>query len=227
MFEAQGTLSVGSTRRGPAWLSPPRIGGVTSSPFDPRRPDDEQSSAVLLRNGRSRALAWFTLAVAVLAAALTLLQVPQPAAVAVLGLPALLGVLSWACYLRPHVELRADGLTLVNIARTVVIPFSRIDEFDLRLGLTVRSTGGKAYGAWALPSSGRRTQRERLGKVSVEAHVPAEIQQILDAHARWRQQDTPVSGQVTVTSTLTPLPPALLVLSLAWAVWGLRVVATL
>ncbi|WP_029088903.1 hypothetical protein [Brevibacterium album] len=188
------------------------------------------AQSLVLRGGRSRGIAWIALAAAAIAAVLTLVQVPLGAAVALLGLPAFIACLCWTCYLRPLVAVDADELRIVNIARTTVIPFSRIAEFDLRLGLTVETKDGEKVGAWALPSTGRRTTRERMGMIRLERHTPEEIQTVLDAYARWEQDaDSPVRGAArdVVTRVRTPLPPVLLLLTLAWAVWGLRVAATL
>lgn len=197
----------------------------------------------VLRADRSRLIAWIGLGAAGLAAVLVLVQVPLDRSPAILGLPVLIACVCWACYLRPRVELGAGAVTFVNVASVSTIPFSRIDEFDLRLGLTVRTTDGRRYGAWALPGSGRKVTRERWSRLRMERHVPEEIRTVMDAHSRWRGdrgapgravEGRAVEGRAApgraadsddARSAVTLFPPALLVLALAWAAWGLSTVA--
>lgn len=187
-------------------------------------------SPTVLRNGRAPLVAWLVIGAAAVAAALTLTQLPYEHAVALMGVPAALAAVAWSCYLRPCVRLEPASLTIVGVARSVVIPFARIDRLEVRLGLTVRSVDGRSYSAWALPSAGRALGRDERGRLRVQRGVPSSVQEVVGAHSRWRKDlgrhSAPGVGEPIRTS-ITPLPPALLVLALIWAVWGLWTVAAL
>lgn len=70
---------------------------------------------------------------------------------------ALFGLLGWAAFWQPYVEVSDGGVTLANTLRTVQVPWPAINEVDGRYGLRL----GTAYGnltAWAAPAP---TGRER------------------------------------------------------------------
>ncbi|MGP9536574.1 hypothetical protein ACT3SP_01085 [Brachybacterium sp. AOP43-C2-M15] len=191
---------------------------------------------LVLRNGRAPVVAALALAAAVLAALLMVIQIPLERVPALLGLPAVLAAVAWVCYLRPRVVLAPEALTIVGIARTTTIPFSRIDRLDVRLGLTVHAEDGRAHGVWALPSAGRRVRRDERRRLHVERHVPASVQTVVDALARWRQETPRPSGsgergesggKAPIRSAISIVPPGLLVLAGVWALWGLRTAAEL
>ncbi|MYM19748.1 hypothetical protein GSY69_07140 [Brevibacterium sp. 5221] len=109
-----------------------------------------------VRTHRARVLAVGAGAVAAVVAIALLLSVPLPRALALLGFPILVGVLAWALYWRPRVELDPDALTFVDVVRTARIPWAEVRDFDVRFGLRVNTVGGRALAAWALPAAGRR-----------------------------------------------------------------------
>ena len=66
-------------------------------------------------------------------------------------LPALLG---WALFWNPRVVVDDSGVTMVNVLRTVHVPWPAITDIDTRWSLTLFTAYGK-FVAWAAPSAGR------------------------------------------------------------------------
>ncbi|RKQ36793.1 PH domain-containing protein [Kocuria tytonis] len=71
---------------------------------------------------------------------------------AVCGGLALAG-LGYALYWRPRLEVRTEGVRLVNPARTVSIPWGRIVDVRTRFAVTI-ATEEHAHSSFALPASG-------------------------------------------------------------------------
>lgn len=186
-------------------------------------------TGVELRTSSAATIGWVAIGAAVVVAVLIVLQVPATAAVSMLGLPAFIAVLAWACYLRPRATLRADGVLVVNILRTYDVPFSRIVDIDRRLGVTLKTDSGKKIGVWALPNSGRRARREGLSRGAVEEHTPSEIERLEAAQRIWLNADSPagVGGGGDVVTEVRALPAALCALTAVWALWGLGLSAAL
>lgn len=61
----------------------------------------------------------------------------------------------WATLWRPHVEVDPGGVTLVNVFRTVHLPWPTIQLVDTKWTLTLVTTYG-TYRAWAAPAPGAR-----------------------------------------------------------------------
>jgi hypothetical protein len=59
----------------------------------------------------------------------------------------------WALLWRPHVEVDDAGVRLVNVFRTVVLPWPAITAIDTKWALTLVTAYGK-YTAWAAPAPG-------------------------------------------------------------------------
>lgn len=186
-------------------------------------------TGVELRTSSAATIGWVAIGAAVVVALLIVLQVPATAAVSMLGLPAFIAALAWACYLRPRATLRADGVLVVNILRTYDVPFARIVDIDRRLGVTLETDSGKKIGVWALPNSGRRARREGLSRGVVEEHTPSEIEQLEAAQRIWLTTDSPagVGGGGDVVTEVRALPAALCALTAVWALWGLGFSAAL
>lgn len=206
----------------------PEGNGLPSAegPGEPARP----ASSTVLRNGRAPVIAWIVIGAATVAALLILAQLPSERAVALMGVPAVLAAVAWSCYLRPCVVLEPDSLTIVGVACSVVIPFARIDRLEVRLGLTVRSVDGRPYSAWALPSAGRSLGRDERGRLRLERGVPSSVQEVVSALSRWRKDSgrhSESGADEPIRASIRPVPPALLVLAVIWAVWGLRTAAAL
>jgi len=68
---------------------------------------------------------------------------------------ALVGFMAWALYWRPKVVVSAGGVRVVNVFRTLDIPWPAIQEIETKWALTL----GTAFGtvrAWAAPAPGRQ-----------------------------------------------------------------------
>lgn len=64
---------------------------------------------------------------------------------------ALVVALAWAVFWRPRVVVGDDGITLVNVTRTVHVPWSRFRSADTRWALTIETDGAR-YSSWAVPA---------------------------------------------------------------------------
>lgn len=191
---------------------------------------------VELRTSSAATIGWVAIGAAVVVAVLVILQVPATAAVSMLGLPAFIAVLAWACYLRPRAILHPDGVLVINILRTYYVPFARIVDIDSRLGVTLETDGGRKIGVWALPISGRRARREGLSRAVAEQHTPTEVEprtpseaeQLYSAQRLWLNADSVAStGGAEVVTQIRALPTALCALTAVWALWGLGFSAAL
>ncbi len=67
---------------------------------------------------------------------------------------ALVAVLVYALFWRPHVRVDEDGVTLVNVLRDVRVPFRALDAVTTQFALTLHCQDHK-YAAWAAPAPGR------------------------------------------------------------------------
>jgi hypothetical protein len=78
------------------------------------------------------------------------------------GAPVLLfGVLGWAAFWQPCVDLSDGGVTVRNTLRTVHVPWSALERVDGRYGLRLVTPAG-AVTAWAAPApAGRERSAER------------------------------------------------------------------
>lgn len=65
---------------------------------------------------------------------------------------ALVGALAWAVLWNPRVELREEGITIVNVWRTVRVPWRRFKHADTQWALAVTTTEDVTYSAWAVPA---------------------------------------------------------------------------
>jgi phage baseplate assembly protein gpV len=70
----------------------------------------------------------------------------------------LVGFAAWAMYWRPEVRVDAAGVHVVNVFRTVDVPWPAIDEVDTRWALTLVTRLGDVR-AWAAPAPGRQVMR--------------------------------------------------------------------
>ncbi len=87
--------------------------------------------------------------------------------VARFGAPlALFGLLGWAAFWQPYVEVSDGGVTIANTLRTIEIPWPAIESVEGRYGLRL----GTAYGpvtAWAAPApAGRERARGQQGRTA-------------------------------------------------------------
>jgi hypothetical protein len=88
----------------------------------------------------------------------------------------------WATFWRPRVEVSDGGVRLVNVTRTVDIPWPAITGIETRWALTLLTRYGR-FTAWAAPAPGRgpvrratRVDPELLGRsVGAAADAPAVV----------------------------------------------------
>ena len=90
--------------------------------------------------------------------ALSLLGTGRDQVVLILPWLALVGFAAWAMYWRPEVRVDAAGVHVVNVFRTVDVPWPAIDEVDTRWALTLVTSLGDVR-AWAAPAPGRQVMR--------------------------------------------------------------------
>ena len=90
----------------------------------------------------------------------------------------LFALLAWAALWRPRLVVSDEELELVNVTRTVRIPWAALINVDTKYALTLY-TPGHRFPVWAAPAPGtastlRATRREttgRIGRPSVENSV--------------------------------------------------------
>lgn len=66
---------------------------------------------------------------------------------------ALTAGICWALFAHPCVKVDLSGVTLVNVVRTVTVPWPAITDVETRWGLTLVTAYGRRT-AWAAPSPG-------------------------------------------------------------------------
>lgn len=89
---------------------------------------------------------------------------------------ALVGGVSWAVYWRPEVQVSDGGVRIVNVTRTIDVPWPALQEIDTKWALTLHTVWGR-YRAWAAPAPGRSVMRRQLREQdsparAVERRVP-------------------------------------------------------
>lgn len=70
----------------------------------------------------------------------------------------LVGVLAWAFFWNPRIVVDDSGVLLVNVFRSVRIPWPAIQAIDTKWSLTLQTSYG-TFGAWAAPAPGRHGSR--------------------------------------------------------------------
>jgi len=65
----------------------------------------------------------------------------------------------WAVLWRPCVEVSDGGVRIVNVTRTVAVPWPAITDVEARWALTLVTAYGRRFTAWAAPSGGRAPVR--------------------------------------------------------------------
>lgn len=69
---------------------------------------------------------------------------------------ALLVATCWALFWRPSVIVNDAGVRLVNVTRTIDLPWPAVHEVDTRFALTLHTAYGR-FAAWAAPAPGAGT----------------------------------------------------------------------
>ena len=117
------------------------------------------ASTVLLRSRSTRALGATMVGLSVLmlgsaatGGVTTVLDYAAPMA--------LFGVLGWAAFWQPYVEVSDGGVTVANTLRTLQVPWPAIESVDGRYGLRMQTAYGRVT-AWAASApKGRERARE-------------------------------------------------------------------
>ncbi len=65
---------------------------------------------------------------------------------------------SWALYWKPSVVVTNGGVRVVNIFRTIDVPWPALEGIDTRWALTLHTSFG-TFRAWAAPAPGRQVLR--------------------------------------------------------------------
>jgi hypothetical protein len=99
-------------------------------------------------------------AIAILAAVvMAALSVQDPATLTRAAAPVLLlALVGWAAFLNPRVEISDGGVVLVNVFRTVEVPWPAVESVEGRYGLQLRTAYG-AFSAWSATAPGGRNRR--------------------------------------------------------------------
>jgi len=84
-----------------------------------------------------------------------------------LGAPVLLfGLIGWAAFWQPYVEVSDGAVRIANTLRTVEVPWPAIQAVDGRYGLRLETAFGPVN-AWAAPApAGRQRARGELGSTA-------------------------------------------------------------
>lgn len=132
---------------------------------------------------------------------------------------ALVVALGWAVLWRPRAVVDEDGVTLVNIVRTVRVPWQRFRSADTRWALSITTTQGRTYSSWAVPAgsgfgsrlapSGRMfgehspADRKLASAGTAEAAAVAIGERVPDRRAQTVRGGAVGGGDVTVTANTT------------------------
>ena len=71
---------------------------------------------------------------------------------------ALVGLVTWALYWRPKVVVSVGGIRVVNVFRTIEVPWPAIKDVSTKWSLTLETAYGPIR-AWAAPAPGRQMMR--------------------------------------------------------------------
>jgi hypothetical protein len=89
---------------------------------------------------------------------------------------ALFGILGWAAFWEPYVEVSDGGVTVANTLRTIEVPWPAVDEVNGRFGLRLQTAYGPVT-AWAAGAPGGR-QRARTRESPSSAAVSARLEEL-------------------------------------------------
>lgn len=139
------------------------------------------------RSGASRVLAAATVVICVVGLLALLLQDGLTGLLRYGWWILLVAVLAWALFWKPHVRVDDAGVELVNVVRTITLPWPSIQDVDTKWALTLKTAYG-SFGAWAAPAPGRHGTRRVTDRDL--RHLPRES---FDANRSIRPGDTPAS----------------------------------
>ncbi len=104
--------------------------------------------------------------------------------------------LAWALFWNPRIDVDASGVVLVNVFRTIRLPWPSIQDIDTKWSLTLKTAYG-SFGAWAAPAPGRHGA-ERLTEQDLR-HLPTSS---ADAGQGIRPGDSPTSPSGQAAGTI-------------------------
>lgn len=110
------------------------------------------TSPQLFRSRLAQGLAVLACLVAVVALVSFVSEGGPTALLTTLAPVALVGALAWAVFWNPRLEVGEDGITMVNVWRTVHVPWRRFKTADTRWALSVTTTDSVTYTSWAVPA---------------------------------------------------------------------------
>ncbi|MBV9830674.1 MAG: PH domain-containing protein [Marmoricola sp.] len=117
---------------------------------------DAPDETEVLRSSGMRAVG---VAALVAAAVLLALAVTDPGTLVVGAAPALfVALVGWAAFVNPRVEVSDGGVVLVNVFRTVEVPWPALLAVEGRYGLQLRTAYG-AFTAWSATAPAGRSRR--------------------------------------------------------------------
>jgi hypothetical protein len=128
---------------------------------------------------------------------------------------ALFGLLGWAAFWQPLVEVSDGGVKVVNTWRTRDVPWPAIESLDGRFGLTLHTAYGRITAWGASAPTGRNRARQPLGEAA-EA-VTSRLEELRRAGflddrrlerpapvARWHTRTLAAAGVLLVLSVALP-----------------------
>lgn len=128
----------------------------------------------------------------------------------------LFGLLGWAAYWCPHVEVSDGGVKVANTWRTVQVPWPAIEEVEGRYGLRMRTSYG-TVNAWGAPApSGRARARadtslsaasveERREELRAAGYLDSVVLEKPRLAVTWHQRLIAVSAVLVVACVALPL----------------------
>jgi hypothetical protein len=145
------------------------------------------------------------------------LALDGPGTVVRLGAPVVLfGVVGWAAFWEPYVEIADSGVTIANTLRTVVVPWPAIEEVEGRYGLRLRTAYG-SFTAWAAQapagrqraraqeSESARLVRERLDSLRGAGHLDNPRLERPDAQVTWHRARIAICVVLALATLVLPL----------------------
>jgi hypothetical protein len=128
----------------------------------------------------------------------------------------LFGVLGWAAFWRPQVEVSDGGVTVVNTLRTVVVPWPAVESVDGRYGLVIRTAYGPVTAWGAAAPGGRQRARgeqspaavavsERLESLRAAGHLDDARLERPDLLRTWHWPEIVTGALLLVAAVLLPL----------------------
>ncbi len=167
-------------------------------------------AAVTIRSNGNRRMAMVIWAAAALVGGLILADGGPTGLLRYVLFPVAIAALAWLVYWRPHVRVDPGGVRLVNVLRTVTIPWGAITAVASRWGLRVEA-GGRTYRAWAVaPAAGAPAPAE-TSLLDLDEGVDLEVSADAGQVARLIELHVPESSGTTdaVARRFDVLPVAL------------------